>query len=251
MKVKLVSMTRPTDRYIQGLVQNNPKGYLDDEAEISPEDILVHIARVSSSRTDTLEDPEPLIRYLIKNNHWSPFEHTMITFEIVTSLAIATQYLRHRSFTFQQFSQRYARVTEMEEIELRQQASSNRQSSSMEIDPIVHMHADFAGFEKGTEIEASTLIQNYLEEGMLLYQHLLDVGVAKECARFILPQTTQTTLYMSGTLRSWIHLIGLREDAHAQKEAQEIAVEIKAYLIDEFPITSAALGWSHDESPNL
>lgn len=201
---------------------------------------IVKIARVSSSRQDKSEAPEGLINYLIKNKHWSPFEHSSITFEITTSKAIAIQLLRHRSFTFQEFSQRYAKVTDMEPMEIRQQAEKNRQSSTDVFDPLI---PDTYGLFEGQPVPASQMIEQVIKIIQHTYNHLIDANVAKECARFILPMTTQTVLYMTGTVRSWIHLLDIRDDAHAQKEVQLIAKEIKKLFINELPIISKALGY--------
>ncbi len=198
---------------------------------------IVEIARVSSNRQDRSENPEGLINYLIKNKHWSPFEHSFLTFEIVTSKAIGIQLLRHRSFTFQEFSQRYAKVENFEEFELRQQADKNRQSSTEVFDPTI-IWFDFDGkYEK----KASTLVEEILEDVQLCYNTLLEAGVAKECARMILPMCTQTTIYMTGSIRSWIHFLAIRDDTHAQKEVQLIAKEIKKLFIENLPIISKAL----------
>ena len=196
---------------------------------------IVQIARVSSSRKDKDENPEGLINYLIKNKHWSPFEHGMITMEINTSKAIGIQLLRHRSFTFQELSQRYAVVGACEPIELREQTKNNRQSSENVFDPIINVD--------GNETKASIVVNNLLELSQGIYQTLLNNGVARECARMVLPMATSTTIYMTGTVRSWIHLIQIRDDSHAQKEAQEIAKEMKSIFIKELPIISNALGW--------
>lgn len=207
-----------------------------------PEENIVEIARVSSSRQDKRENPEGLIKYLIKNKHWSPFEHSYITFEIETSKAIAIQLLRHRSFTFQEFSQRYQDVNLIsdkgifEPIELRWQATSNRQSST---DPI----------------NSSILngkVSMVLAACEQLYNNLIESGVSRETARFILPMTTKTTLHMTGSIRSWIHFLQIRDDAHAQKEIQLIAKAIKAVFLDELPLISNALdlGKASDTSSN-
>lgn len=202
------------------------------DAEIN----IVEIARVSSSRLDKSEKPEGLISYLIKNKHWSPFEHSFLTFEIVTSKAIGIQLLRHRSFTFQEFSQRYAKVEAIEPIELREQAISNRQSSTEIFNPRLSLdNPDFP-----CEGYASEVISNTIEYLKDLYQDLLRAGVAKECARMILPMATQTTIFMTGSIRSWIHFLDIRDDGHAQKEAQEIAREIKNIFIDQLPLISTA-----------
>lgn len=200
---------------------------------------IVEIARVSSGRTDKSEAPEGLINYLIKNNHWSPFEHSFMTMEIVTSKAIGIQLLRHRSFTFQEFSQRYAKVTDIEPVELRQQAINNRQSSTEVFNPMITMRNNVESWE----ISAESAIYLFLEEAQNLYNSLLEVGVAKECARMILPMATQTTIFMSGTIRSWIHLLDIRDDFHAQLEIQLIAKEMKKIFIEQLPIISKAKGY--------
>lgn len=208
--------------------------------------LLVEIARVSSSRSEEekREEPDKLINYLIKNKHWSPFEHTYMTLEFYTSRAIATQFLRHRSFTFQQFSLRYAEATDFEPIEIREQADHNRQSSEDVFDPDIRHPIQI---DTITHYElASAIIKEHQETTEKLYQELLDAGVAREVARFILPLNTQTRMYMTGNMRSWIHMIQLRDDPHAQKEAQLIAQECRKIFVEQFPITSKALGWTQD-----
>lgn len=215
------------------------------------EKTIVEIARVSSSRKDKSEKPEGLINYLIKNHHWSPFEHGFITFEIETSKAIGIQLLRHRSFTFQEFSQRYQDVGKVsydgmfEEIELRRQASNNRQSSEEVFDPMVDT-MDMQMLD-GTNIpkweQASILISDFLDLNRELYNQLLHSGVAREQARMILPMATKTRLYMTGSVRSWIHFLALRDDGHAQKEAQLIAKEIKKIFVEQLPTISKALNY--------
>lgn len=206
------------------------------------ENTIVEIARVSSSRNDKTEKPEGLINYLITNHHWSPFEHGSITFEIETSKAIGIQLLRHRSFTFQEFSQRYQDVGKIsddgmfEDIEIRKQAKNNRQSSEDVFNPVL-----YDVFE--TPINADSEIKRILEEVGELYEALLNAGVAREQARMILPMCTKTRIYMTGSIRSWIHFVKLRDDGHAQKEAQDIAKEIKRILIQELPIISKSLEW--------
>lgn len=206
----------------------------------SVEENIVEIARVSSSRTDKKEKPEGLINYLIKNSHWSPFEHSHITFEIVTTKAIGIQLLRHRSFTFQEFSQRYSKAEYFEWFELRRQADNNRQSSTDVFDPIIH---DTFGILEALPEKASKVISQYLYIGKKLYNDLIEAGVAKECARMILPMCTQTRIFMTGTVRSWIHFLAIRDDQHAQKEVQEIAKRIKDIFKDELPYISKALNY--------
>lgn len=208
---------------------------------ISPdiEKNIVEIARVSSSRKDKSEDLSKLIDYLIKNKHFSPFEHGSITMEIDTSKAIGIQLLRHRSFTFQEFSQRYAVVDSIEPIELRQQHANNRQSSTDVFNPIINVNNSVESYKA----EAENIIALHMEQTQNLYKSLLEAGVARECARMVLPMATSTKIYMTGTVRSWIHLIAIRDDAHAQKEIQEIAKEMKNIFMKELPIVSKALGW--------
>ena len=208
------------------------------------ENTIVEIARVSSSRKDKTAQPEGLINYLIKNKHFSPFEHGYITFDIETSKAIGIQLLRHRSFTFQELSQRYADVSKMaegdmfEDVEIRRQATDNRQSSEEVFDPTIDEYDD------GVLVsDASYLIEESLAESKRLYNNLIRNGVAREQARMILPMATKTHIYMTGNVRSWIHFIGLRDDKHAQKEAQELARAVKGVLIKELPLISKAIGW--------
>lgn len=206
---------------------------------------IVEIARVSSSRKDKSELPEGLINYLIKNKHWSPFQHSYLTFEITTSKAIAIQFLRHLSFTFQEFSQRYAKVTNIEPIEFRLQAETNRQSST-DVVGSVEQFEDELAFTVDVSTDNKEIIgwlstvAHYLANGLKLYERGLELGIAKECARMILPMATETTLYMTGSVRSWIHFLEIRDDSHAQKEAQLIAKEIKKIFIKELPIISKA-----------
>ena len=216
------------------------------------ENIIVEIARVSSSRKDKTEKPEGLINYLIKNNHWSPFECGYITFEIETSKAIGIQLLRHRSFTFQEFSQRYQEVGKVSEdgmfepIELRKQADNNRQSSEEVFEPELPNMVDIMVIAVGSDstyYPASDIIDSYLEGCQNMYEILLKSGVAREQARMVLPMCTKTRIYMTGSVRSWIHFLSIRDDTHAQKEIQLIAKDIKRQLVDNLPIVSRALGW--------
>jgi thymidylate synthase (FAD) len=208
------------------------------------EQTIVEIARVSSSRKDKSEAPEGLINYLIKNWHWSPFEHGFITMEIETSKAIGIQLLRHRSFTFQEFSQRYQDVGKVsdegmfEDVEIRRQATNNRQSSEEVFDP------EITRIILPSKQKASDEIEYFFNISQKLYNEILTKGVAREQARMVLPMATKTRIYMTGSVRSWIHFIKLRDDGHAQKEAQEIARAIKDILKVELPIISKALGWN-------
>jgi len=208
------------------------------------EETIVEIARVSSKRIDKKSKPEGLINYLIQHKHWSPFEHASMTLEINTSKAIGIQLIRHRSFTFQEFSQRYQNVNLLgkmfEPIELRKQAQDNRQSSTEEFDPDIFLPGTHL-LSDPIEAPATMLINIHLEKTKILYDELLNSGVARETARMILPLCTKTKIYMTGTLRSWIHFFELRDNAHAQKEIQQIAKEGKELFMKQFPIISNTL----------
>jgi thymidylate synthase (FAD) len=214
MIIKLVSLTKS----------------LVEEKELSAEELIVYVARVSNpSNQLNSETSDKLIAYMVKNKHWSPFEMCDMTVEIVTSRGIAQQILRHRSFSFQEFSQRYAEVTEFEAVQLRKSGTTNRQSSSEVFDPIVCGSV------------ASNLIKEHLKNSENLYKDLLSAGVAKECARFILPLTTQTKIYMKGSIRSWIHFLQIRCDGHTQLEHQQIGLAILDIFKTNFPNISKAL----------
>jgi len=201
---------------------------------------IAYCARVSNPKNQENSNFEGLLKYCIKNQHWSIFEHAFLTVEINTSLAIATQILRHRSFTFQQFSQRYADSTELQlELpvpDLRRQDTKNRQNSTDDLGDYVKL---------GLQEE----IRKHFEYSLKLYNKMLGVGVAKECARFVLPQATQTRLYMSGSLRSWMHYIDLRSAHGTQAEHMEVAEAIRCIFTCQFPTISSALGWSRENCP--
>ena len=206
---------------------------------------IAEVARVSSSRQNKREDYEGLIRYLIKHKHWSPFEHAYATFEIETSKAIGIQLIRHRSFTFQEFSQRYQDVSKIdsnlfEPVDLRKQAKDNRQSSTDRFEEKIQV--------EGGYISINELVEAHLINAKRLYNMMLSEGVARETARMILPMCTKTKIHMTGNVRSWIHFIDLRDDEHAQKEIQDIARLIKSRLILELPNIFKALT---NESDNL
>lgn len=199
------------------------------------EEHIVEVARVSSSRKDKKANASGLLRYLVHHKHWSPFEHGHATFEIETSKAIGIQLIRHRSFSFQEFSQRYQDVNKagdsmFEPIELREQCEDNRQSSTEVINPKL---------ENG--MMANTAIEQHLEQAHKLYNQLLETGVAREQARMVLPLATTTKIHMTGSIRSWVHFLELRDDEHAQKEIQLVAKEIKKHFKEQFPIISEAL----------
>ena len=214
------------------------------------EDHIVEVARVSSSRKNKKDKPEGLLRYLVQHKHWSPFEHSHATFEIETSKAIGIQLIRHRSFSFQEFSQRYQDVNRLgdifEPIELRAQCEDNRQSSTEIIDPIIR------GINPNIESTlAGGAVNGFLSKAHDLYNQLLEAGVAREQARMVLPLATTTKIHMTGSIRSWIHFLELRDDSHAQKEIQMVAKGIKNIFIKEFPIISNALKYeSTNETTN-
>jgi len=198
------------------------------------EEQIAYCARVSNPANQDNDKFAGLLRYCIKHKHWSIFEHAYLTLEINTTLAIATQVLRHRSFTFQQFSQRYADSTALStEIvlpKLRKQDQKNRQNSTDDLDPFLVQ-------------EFEIKLKKHFEEGMKLYQDMLAANVAKECARFVLPQCTMTRLYMSGSVRSWIHYIDLRTANGTQAEHMDLAEKCKVIFKEQFPIISEALEW--------
>jgi len=208
MKVELVARTTPI---VDG---------------VSTGEFAAYVARIGKVK----ENPDKLLKYLMDHAHWSPFEHTFFTFKIQTSMSIGEQLLRHRSFTFQKQSGRYEEMNEFEPIELRRQAVKNRQSSDEVIDPIIWSDT------LDSEANASNVIKDILDKVGNLYAQLLAAGVAKECARLVLPACTSTTMLMTGNLRSWVHFLAIRDDEHAQKEAQLIAQAIKAILHEEVPL---------------
>jgi len=198
------------------------------------EKTMAYIARVSNPANQENENYARLLAYCIKHNHWSVFEQATMTLEIETTRGIAAQILRHRSFTFQEFSQRYADSSLLAETipvpELRRQDTKNRQNSVDDLDP------EFVEL-------ANKQIETHFAQGMSLYQHLLDSGVAKECARFILPLATPTRIYMTGSCRSWIHYINLRSANGTQKEHMDIALDCKRVFTEQFPSVAEALEW--------
>ena len=195
---------------------------------------IAYCARVSNPSNQENDNYAGLLRYCIKHRHWSIFEQAFMTVEIETTRGLAAQVLRHRSFTFQEFSQRYADSSLLSETiplpELRRQDTKNRQNSIDDLD------------EEFVRLSQKQ-IQTHFEQGMSLYQHLLDNGVAKECARFVLPLATPTRMYMSGSLRSWMHYIDLRSANGTQKEHMEIAEMCKALFSEQFPVIAEALEW--------
>jgi len=203
------------------------------QATPNPEQNMAYIARVSNPKNQDNESFEGLLKYCIHHQHWSVFEQAYMTLQIETSRAIAAQVLRHRSFTFQEFSQRYADSTELGKIplpELRRQDVKNRQNS---IDDLPNEIAE--NFRKRIKLQ--------FDHAVDLYEDMLEAGVAKECARFVLPLATPTRIYMSGSCRSWIHYINLRSSNGTQKEHMEIAEDCKKIFAEQYPTVAKALGW--------
>lgn len=205
------------------------------------EPLIVEMARVSAPKNaKNIETGPRLLKYLIKHKHWSPFEMANMTLEIHTTRAISPQILRHRSFTFQEFSQRYANTNEIGRIEvphLRSQDQKNRQNST---DDLV------SKVGKPRLADLYRRVQCHLEDAEHLYQELLSSGVAKESARFVLPTAAPTKLFMNGTLRSWIHYIELRTTPGTQEEHRVIAEKAKHIFKNQFPIISESL-WHHQQ----
>ena len=206
--------------YSVDLVHSTPDG----------DNLISYMARVSNpTNQNNTETSARLIKYLIKHKHWSPFEMVNMCVQITTTRSIAAQILRHRSFSFQEFSQRYAAVTDNPVIpDLRRQDTKNRQNSIDDLDPFVKQ-------------ELQLKAQFVFDQAQLLYDEMLGVGVAKECAREILPLATPTRLYMNGTLRSWIHYCDLRCENGTQKEHRDIADACRLLIDQCFPLVSQAL----------
>jgi thymidylate synthase (FAD) len=198
------------------------------------EKTMAYVARVSNPNNQENPNYAKLLGYCIKHNHWSVFEQSFMTLEIETTRGLAAQILRHRSFTYQEFSQRYADSSLLSETiplpELRRQDTKNRQNSIDDIDAFVKQ-------------EFEIKMRRHFDEAMVLYQSMLDMGIAKECARFVLPLATPTRLYMSGSCRSWIHYITLRSANGTQKEHMDIAEACKKIFAEQFPTVAEALEW--------
>ena len=195
---------------------------------------MAYVARVSNPKNQDNDKFAGLLKYCIEHGHWSVFEQAFMTVEINTTRGLAAQILRHRSFTYQEFSQRYADSNLLGNIELpelRRQDNKNRQNSIDDLDPEM--------IEKFNR-QMNTLFSSSLS----LYNQMLDAGVAKECARFVLPLATPTRIYMTGSCRSWIHYINLRSAHGTQKEHMEIANACKKIFVKEFPAVSEALEWN-------
>jgi thymidylate synthase (FAD) len=224
MSVKLISISKPEIKGVK-----------------NAEDLVAYCARVSNPSNQLNTETAPkLLKYLIKHKHWSPFEMASMTLEIKTSRAIAAQILRHRSFSFQEFSQRYSEALNFCPIELRKQGETNRQVGNETIDPVI-MDEYFAEMSR----PASYIIEDFTDFAFKTYERLINAGVARESARMLLPLSTETTMYMSGSLRSWIHYIDLRAQEETQKEHRQIAEGCKRIFLDKFPTLSEALEWNN------
>ena len=198
------------------------------------EETMGYVARVSNPKNQDNPKVAGLLGYCIKHQHWSVFEQAHMTVEIETTRGLAAQILRHRSFTFQEFSQRYAATNlladEIPMFDLRHQDTKNRQNSTDDV-------------PKNKKQDLQEKIAEHFVEAMDLYNELLANGIAKECARFVLPLATPTRIYMTGSVRSWVHYIDLRSAHGTQKEHMEIAEMVRSVFKEQFPIVSEALGW--------
>jgi thymidylate synthase (FAD) len=205
------------------------------------EKIMSYCARVSNPKGQDSDNYARLLKYCIDHKHWSIFEHATMTLEIDTTRGLAAQILRHRSFTFQEFSQRYADTTLLSEeiplFELRRQDTKNRQNS---IDDI----------ENEIKVKWNAKLREHFAKAKAIYDGMIADGIAKECARFVLPLATPTRLYITGNVRNWIHYIELRTANGTQKEHIDIANQCKTIFIQQFPIISEALGWHENQSRN-
>jgi thymidylate synthase (FAD) len=218
-QIKLIAITQGAGE----LVNNNAQ------------EVISYIARVSNPNNQlNFETAAGLLKYCIKHEHWSIFEQAYMTLEINTTRGIAAQILRHRSFTFQEFSQRYADTNLLSDSpvipDLRRQDTKNRQNSIDDIGEYV-------------KLRMQGEISEYFAKGQALYNNLLEQGVAKECARFVLPLATPTRIYMTGSCRSWIHYINLRSSHGTQKEHMVIAEGCKKVFKEQFPSVAEALEW--------
>ena len=198
------------------------------------EETMGYVARVSNPNNQDNPNVAGLLKYCIKHGHWSVFEQAHMTVEIETTRGLAAQILRHRSFTYQEFSQRYADVSHIREDiplpELRSQDLKNRQNSIDDVDPAV-----VERFNKD--------MRKHFDAGIDLYKSMLHAGIAKECARFVLPLATPTGLYMTGSCRSWVHYIQLRSAHGTQKEHMDLVENVRKIFVEQFPIVSEALEW--------
>ena len=193
-----------------------------------------YVARVSNPANQENPKVAGLLKYCIKHQHWSVFEQAFMTLEIHTTRGVAAQVLRHRSFTYQEFSQRYADSSLLAEKiplpQLRRQDTKNRQNSTDDLDPFVRQVFEIK-------------MQKHFDEAMKLYKEMLDADIAKECSRFVLPLAVPTKIYMTGSIRSWIHYIDLRSANGTQKEHMDIAEGARKIFVEQLPIVSEALEW--------
>ena len=193
-----------------------------------------YVARVSNPNNQENPKVAGLLKYCVTHQHWSVFEQAFMTLEIETNRGIAAQILRHRSFTYQEFSQRYADSSMLAEniplFDIRRQDTKNRQNSIDDVDAF-------------TKQELEIVIQRHFQSAMSIYKQMLDLGIAKECARMVLPLATPTKIYMSGSVRSWIHYIDLRSAHGTQKEHMIIAEACRGIFKEQFPIVAEALEW--------
>ena len=198
------------------------------------EKTIAYIARVSNPKNQDNEKFAGLLKYCIKHGHWSVFEQAFMTVEINTTRGLAAQILRHRSFTYQEFSQRYADSSLLGDHiplpALRRQDTKNRQNSTDDLDLLMVQ-------------DLNKKMQGHFVDGMKLYKEMLEAGVAKECARFVLPLATPTRLYMTGSCRSWIHYINLRSAHGTQKEHIDLVSEVRSIFVEQFPTVAEALDW--------
>lgn len=217
MKVELISRTQGVNSY--SLLDVN--------------EIIAAIARHGTIK----EDGGKLVKYLMDNSHWSPLQHISFGFKIETRRSISAQIFRHRSLNGQEWSLRYAEPLGFEEIDIRKEHPTNRQSSTDSFNPILGVNGEYA------HMYADQAIYDYLEEGRMLYQNLVEAGVAKECARDILPLCTKTTIHITGTLRDMLGFLNVRCDHHAQKEVRDIATRIGEELEKEIPEIMKTIDW--------
>ena len=195
-----------------------------------------YVARVSNPNNQDNPKVAGLLKYCINHNHWSVFEQAFMTLELETTRGIAAQVLRHRSFTYQEFSQRYADSSMLADtiplFDLRSQDTKNRQNSIDDVDPFLKQ-------------ELEITIKRHFESAMDIYKHMLEMGIAKECSRFVLPLATPTKIYMTeASCRSWIHYISLRTANGTQKEHMDLAESCKEIFAEQFPICAEALEWN-------
>ena len=226
MKVELVTRSVGTGRY-EGM---------------SAGQIIEAVARHGK-----IKEYGKLIKFLVDHKHWSPMEHMHYTFRVETSRAISAQIFRHKSLHFQELSQRYDAIQEVEDIEIREQAVKNRQSSTDAFDPDILISDAFYDTEKNEQanlvLKASEVVQDAIKYSLLCYKRLIDNNVAKECARMILPMGSKTVIHITGNVRDLFAFLNVRCDHHAQKEVRDIALAMGEYLALEMPEVMETLNW--------